>query len=81
MKTPKKGISCDKSPKNAMSCEVIFITTVALFWNLVEDAPKATAGAALEAVLGSTPDAAAGAVPKPHLVPCQKVSLSKLIRR
>ena len=22
MKTPKKGISCDKSPKNAMSCEV-----------------------------------------------------------
>ncbi|EPD77947.1 hypothetical protein HMPREF1527_00249 [Atopobium sp. oral taxon 199 str. F0494] len=22
MKTPKKGISCDKSPKNVMSCEV-----------------------------------------------------------
>ncbi|WP_282710051.1 hypothetical protein [Lancefieldella sp. Marseille-Q7238] len=34
MKTPKKGISCDKSPKNAMSCEVFLSQLWHFFGNV-----------------------------------------------
>ncbi|EPD77095.1 hypothetical protein HMPREF1527_01516 [Atopobium sp. oral taxon 199 str. F0494] len=37
MKTPKKGISCDKSPKNAMSCEVFLSQLWHFFGNATRE--------------------------------------------
>ena len=48
MKTPKKGISCDKSPKNAMSCE-IFLSQLWHFFGNGREAAQERRGSGIEA--------------------------------